>query len=275
MRNEIGVRDKHEMDSPFWATIMLLKISGIWPLASGIMRYLYPIYRAIAFTALLWMIIGELGAILHNWGDLNRVTLLVGLFSGATSGFAKAIIFNFRFSKISSLINDMNLLIKEQKQTKRNYVLKLLNQSHSYAQKIGIIFTVFVVLVTIVWDTLPLILTYFDQTGEHNLPVNTWFPYNTTALHGDKLTYIFQVISLHLVGCSIISVDILFYTFMIFMTAQLQILCFNLSQLNIYVNEENIKHTDTDGKKILNIHYFVLRDCIKHHQEIIRYSFLL
>lgn len=286
MADEFGSIAQPEKGSPFWLNYIFLKFAGLWPPLSGARRYLYCTYTTFSFTTVVWLMVGEVGAIFHYWGDLDRITLLSGLLSAALCAVFKTVLFFFRFSRISNLVVAINSLMEKQTEESKNKpVLELLNESRSYAWKICCTLMSVGGTVTFLWATLPLIQQKFENTDEKILPLSLWLPYDAESVHSYETMYLLQIVAFFSLCLVLISIDLLFFTFMIYTTAQLKVLCANLSILGIIAEPKDTgeKELSTESKFRTGLHcqYFKLTegkqhsttfyDCVKHHQDIIRY----
>lgn len=240
-----------EKSSPFRLSYLLLKCAGFWPPDSGLSRRIYGLYTVAAVLAQLWITTGEIGAIVRSWGDLDSVTLLLGLLSGAIGGTTKTLIFIPRFRKFRKLMCDMQLLMEEQAKSDNREVRALLRKSKSYAWWLCATFVSLIQLLTLLWEVVPIVHKYATDSYEQLLPISVWYPYDAITFHGYKTTFACQVFALHVLCFAIVSTDALFFTFIIYATFQLKILTVNLTGLRSNSTAE-------------------LRHCVRHHRDIIR-----
>lgn len=292
MKAEVVDVEVPERGSPCRLIYTLLSVSGLWPPNSGYRRYLYRLFSTITLLIQTWLIVGEIGAVFLYWGDLDKIILLIGLLSGGLCSVIKGIFLFFRFPEINRLVSTINALMVNQKQNcPSEDVLKCLKESQSYAEKVCWALVVAAAVVAFIWDAVPVTRTFMDDTGQLYFPVIIRLPYNVTAVHSYGTLYLLEVYGL--VSCLqiILSVDMLIFTLTIFSTAQLKILCMNLSNLKSNISGNKILSKTSDGgileseRKYMKDKkpqyyktissrdsYRTLDECVQHHQNIIRYD---
>lgn len=114
-----------------------------------------------------------------------------------------------------------------------------------------------------IWLLTPLL---DEESGERKLPFRQWFPYNIQISPNYELTYIYQVISCFMTASNVVSSDLATYGFMIRISAEYDVLKYNLEKLNeVYEIEE----FDVDEIKKDRETLRIIKSCVKHHQEII------
>lgn len=246
--------------SPFWLNCAFLTLAGLWPPSSGLQRHAYLLYTGFAVFIQLWLMLGEIGAVFHFWGDLDTVTLLFEILSGTACSVVKVLYFLPRFARIQLLVSDMEALVTIQRRSLNPQVLRMLRESQAYAWRLSSLVMSFAALVGVMWGSYPLI----QNSLSRSLPLNTWFPCGLQEIQGYVVTYVLQLFALQNIGLVLVGVDVLFFTFIIYATTQLKILCFNLSELGM----KNDRIQNSKEKTVKS--YEELRNCIKHHQEIIR-----
>ncbi|KAJ4451014.1 hypothetical protein ANN_02450 [Periplaneta americana] len=70
-----------------------------------------------------------------------------------------------------------------------------------------------------------------------NLQINIWLPYDHSPTPAFQFTFSYLLITLHILGICIISIDILIVTLLIFISGQFELLCYALKSI-----EENVIH---------------------------------
>lgn len=228
--------------------LFLLKCVGLWPETQFYKFNYYTFYAA--FNAIF--IIGG-----HNFSQLiniyfvysNLEALANTIFVLTTNIMAAAKMYFFvRNLKVIKYM--LAVLNTPQFRPKSDTQLKLIHRPLKLWKWSYSIFSIIVATNVFLWSIAPMF------NNEQELPFVAWYPFQTNTFLNYCIIYVYQVVCIWIITISNMNLDTISMALMVFIGAQCDILCNNLSNLN--------------GD--LNCFYSELKNCIVHHKKIVRYE---
>ncbi|XP_068918317.1 odorant receptor 46a-like [Tenebrio molitor] len=128
--------------------------------------------------------------------------------------------------------------------------VKLVQPTLQIWKKLYIVYSSVVGVNVLLWSIAPLL-----NEGQR-LPFVAWYPFSTESSPNYQIIYIYQVVCIWYITIANLNLDCMTYALMMYICAQCDILCDNLSLLG---------GTETDFST-------TLRECIAHHTKIVHFA---
>jgi hypothetical protein len=224
----------------------MLKCVGLWPeRGETYQRDFYTFYAV--FNAIL--IIGghnlsQLVNILFVYSDLEALAATIFVMITNILATMKMYLFVRNMRVIKRLLLVLDSIHFQPKSLEQE---KLIQPSLKIWKKSYTIYSSIVAVNVVLWSIAPLM-----NEGQR-LPFVAWYPFSTESSPNYQIIYVYQVVCIWYITIANINLDSLTYALMMYICAQCDILCDNLSLLG---------GTETDFST-------ALRECIVHHKKIV------
>ncbi|KAJ3663404.1 hypothetical protein Zmor_007670 [Zophobas morio] len=190
----------------------------------------------------------------HKWYFIFNATLLIGvqncsqiinIFFVYTNFLclAKILIFARNLKSINKILR---ILDSQEAQPKSTEQIKLIQPSLTRWKVSYFVFMSHVTSNVALW--------FLSALFSHQLPLVSWYPFSVEKSPNYEIIFIYQVFSFTYLSAANINVDSFFYALLMFIWAQCDILCDDLSHLDGDPAQFN--------QKLIN--------CLKHHETILR-----
>jgi hypothetical protein len=237
---------KFNWTSTIRANVFMLKCVGLWPeRGETYQRDFYTFYAV--FNAIL--IIGghnlsQLVNILFVYSDLEALAATIFVMITNILATMKMYLFVRNMRVIKRLLLVLDSFHFQPKSLEQE---KLIQPSLKIWKKSYTIYSSIVAVNVVLWSIAPLM-----NEGQR-LPFVAWYPFSTESSPNYQIIYVYQVVCIWYITIANINLDSLTYALMMYICAQCDILCDNLSLLG---------GTETDFST-------TLRECIVHHKKIV------
>nr|QMS80327.1 odorant receptor [Histia rhodope] len=114
------------------------------------------------------------------------------------------------------------------------------------------------------WAMIPL----FDDAGSRSFPFKIWMPVDPQKSPHYEVGYVYQMITIYISACLFIGVDSTTLSMIMFGCAQIEIIMEKVRQLQPL---SNIKLKPYKRKQQIEEKNALFIECIKHHQEVVKY----
>jgi hypothetical protein len=227
--------------------IFMLRCVGLWPgRGETYQRDLYTFYAV--FNAIL--IIGghnfsQLANIFFVYSDLEALAATIFVMITNILATVKMYTFVLNMRVIKELLLVLDSFHFQPKSLEQ---VKLVQPTLQIWKKLYIVYSSVVGVNVLLWSIAPLL-----DEGQR-LPFVAWYPFSTESSPNYQIIYIYQVVCIWYITIANLNLDCMTYALMMYICAQCDILCDNLSLLG---------GTETDFST-------TLRECIEHHTKIVQ-----
>ncbi|XP_049950900.1 odorant receptor Or2-like [Schistocerca serialis cubense] len=266
-----------------WRNIRVLRLAGVWRPEGRCLARLYPLYFGTVCTSMLH--IGAL-AIFRSytiWGDMTEVTF--ALVSGLTcfNGAVKMIHHYTHSESYYRLVNELNILIDRQRPHCEGdaELSAALQAAYKKAKRLTFGVLGYMFVLGQMWATVPLFMQFPPDDPSSPLPLVTITRVHKVHNHTlYSLAYLSECHTVLYWNFSSLGMDVFFGSVMIHVTGQLNILNIRLSRLSDGGAAGDLAHSSNFDKgsqqQKWNTHdsvsmYDEVRNCVRDHQEILRY----
>jgi hypothetical protein len=231
--------------------ILFLKLVGLWPIDEHDFYRLYTLVITVLVMGLynVFRVIN----IFYVYTDLQVLTATIYLTVTDLAVMVKSILFIYNVQTLKQLTVTINCDLFQPKTAEQKDLAK---KSLNEWKVTYVVFCGLVVTTLSMWTISPLIN---NSDGHRQLPLPSWYPYNTTTSPYYEITYVCQVISMWVLATANTNIDSLIAALMMYIGSQCDILCDDLKKL------PKSRENETDFKRSLT-------DCIIHHKKILRYD---
>ncbi|XP_046980746.1 uncharacterized protein LOC124545833 [Schistocerca americana] len=245
-----------------------LWLCGVWPLPGS---WMYDAYGVLGLVLGFWNAIESSLALYSCWGDMEETTLLLTSTFTIGCGTVKMVFFLSNQRQYYVLARRVDVLASLQSEfCSADPALAEIQQS---AQKRGYRLTLGMLLLMFsqypVWFPMPLIA----HPEKRRLPFGQHYWDNNT--HHYALSYVMQCAASARNTQLSFSVDLLFVSIMLLVSAQLQILTLRICRLKSenreVKSEDGVKYVKGMPTNTCDKMYENLCLCIETHQKILRY----
>ncbi|XP_052741522.1 uncharacterized protein LOC112057728 [Bicyclus anynana] len=203
-------------------SLTALRLTGFWAPQGlvGTGKLLYILYGFVSFMFLLgtYLII-QIVDLYLIWGNLPAMTATSFLLFTNLSQSIK--IFNVlaRREKIQQIITDADIILRGEKSSEGQAIVRSCNRETRWHQFIFFIFTFFT------------IFGWASSAEKNKLPLQAWYPYDTSKSPAYELTYLHQILALFLAAFLNVSKDTLVSTLIAQCRCRLRLLGLALKNL--------------------------------------------
>ncbi|KAJ3663401.1 hypothetical protein Zmor_007667 [Zophobas morio] len=241
--------EKFNWMSTLTVNLWILRTVGIWPGKNkSYESKWYTLY--FIFNATLLIGVQNFTQIINIFFVYTDLEALAGTcFILATNflGLAKMLIF---VRNLRSIHNILEILDSDEAQPKSTEQIKLVQPSLKRWKMSYFVFMSYVSSNLLLWLLVPLL------SEGYQLPLVSWYPFSVEKSPNYEIVFMYQVFSFTYISAANINVDAFFYALLMFIWAQCDILCDNLSHLDGDPAQFN--------QKLIN--------CVKHHAKIVRFA---
>ncbi|KYM98886.1 Odorant receptor 46a, isoform A [Cyphomyrmex costatus] len=247
-------------------SLTIVYFLGTWPPVKGKFRLPYLLYTVCSFIFILGILLSaEIANVLANWGDMSKLTAVATLLMTNCTHASKVIVLLRRQTRIQTLLD-----IADSSAFSR-YDKKYEDLLISYAWK-GIfhhaIYQSFGGIAVFCWGFTPVADLIAGRSRQ--LPMEGWYPYNTTATPAFEITATHQGIAIIIACFHNVAMDTLMTGLITVACCQLAILERNIISID---NKEKIcgMQNDNDEDKSLErgiLAYQLLKQYVMHSNMI-------
>ncbi|KAL6255294.1 hypothetical protein P5V15_013634 [Pogonomyrmex californicus] len=218
-------------------SLTIVYFLGTWPPHTGIYRFLYLLYTICSFTFILGILLAaEIANVFMNWGDMSKLVAVATLLMTNCTHASKVIVLLRRQMRIQALLDTANSSAfsrydKEQKDLLIRYAWKGIFH-HVVYQSFGAI-------AVFCWGITP--ITDLVAGRSRRLPMEGWYPYNTTMTPAFEITAGHQGIAIIIACFHNVAMDTL-------ITGLITVACCQLAIL-----ERHIISIDNDKKSTCKV----------------------
>ncbi|XP_071560967.1 odorant receptor Or1 isoform X1 [Temnothorax nylanderi] len=253
-------------------SLTIIRFLGTWPPATGNFRLLYLLYTACSFIFILGILLAaEIANVLANWGDMSKLVAVATLLMTNSTHASKVVVLLHRQARIQALLDIANSPAfsrydKVHEDLLISYTWKGLFH-HAVYQSFGGI-------AVLCWGFTPIADLVAGRS--RRLPMEGWYPYNTTATPAFEITAAHQGIAIIIACFHNVAMDTLMTGLITVACSQLAILERNIISIN---NEESIHEVqnNNDKNKLLAVEgralsYQLLKRCAVHNNMIFHFT---
>ncbi|PSN48875.1 Odorant receptor 34 [Blattella germanica] len=258
--------------------LRLLQISGIVEppsvSKSGWKHVIFSMYMTTAVIIFIPILVGELLAFYHFWGDLVVITNNMFTIVGNITFFWEALYIIVRRGAFNRLVATLQRMLKDMPRwnLKQQTIAK---NSIKRGRRLTWFMVIIVYMVPFSWSIAPLIGMLLPENEEEiqSVPEDEvedfwkslisimWLPLDATKSPVKEIIYTCQFMIFILTASYYSSVNTVFVTFIVNLTGQLETLTATVEDMDQIIDQY-------DDKELHNV--FV--DIIRHHQSIIDFS---
>ncbi|KAJ3665324.1 hypothetical protein Zmor_000824 [Zophobas morio] len=243
-----------DLMEPLKGVISILKYMGVWESEN----IFYKLYRNVIPTFLVIMIASAIKfySEISNYDEETVETLYV--FIGCFEGMTKTLMCRKKFSMI---VSSWKILEQNQLQPRNESQKKILNDYMRISKLIFKLYMGSFFVAGVVVPGVPIL------TGQKNLPIPQWYPFNYHRPVLFEIFYVYTYISVF--SCAICNsgVDCMFYISMNQIAGQCDMLCDTIRNVDVLTDEDKIAKEDEMNK--------ILVECVQQFTLIRRYAQLL
>ncbi|KAJ3663402.1 hypothetical protein Zmor_007668 [Zophobas morio] len=241
--------EKFDWMSPLTANLWVLRIVGIWP---GKNKSYESKWYTLYFVINAILLIGvqnfvQIINILFVYTDLEALAATCFILATNFLCLAKILVFVRNLKSINKILA---ILDSDEAQPKSAEQIKLVQSSLTRWKVSYSVFMTHVTLNVLAWVLFPLI------SEGYQLPLASWYPFSVEKSPNYEIVFVYQVFSFVYITAANINLDAFFYALLMFISAQCDILCDDLS------------HLDGDAEQFNQR----LIKCIRYHATIMRFA---
>ena len=239
--------EKFNWMSTLTVNLWILRTVGIWP---GKNKSYESKWYTLYFIFNATLLIGvqnftQIINIFFVYTDLEALAATCFILATNFLGLAKMLIFVRNLRSIHSILA---ILDSDEAQPKSKEQIKLVQPSLKRWKMSYFVFMSYVSSNLLLWLLVPLL------SEGYQLPLVSWYPFSVEKSPNYEIVFMYQVFSFTYISAANINVDAFLYALLMFIWAQCDILCDNLSHLDGDPAQFN--------QKLIN--------CVKHHAKIVR-----
>ncbi|KAJ0173797.1 hypothetical protein K1T71_010946 [Dendrolimus kikuchii] len=236
----------------------ILSFFGIW-LSNENKVFLVTMYMVLVLITQYSFVLFEVIYIVGVWGDMDAVSEASYLLFTQASVCYKTTAFLINNKSLIELLQFMEIELFQPQSEVHEKILLV------QARKIKLLCTFFLtsaITTCTLWAMIPL----FDDASRKSFPFKIWMPVTEKSL-GYELGYVYQMISIYISALLFIAVDSVVLSMIKFGCAQLEMIMDKTQK----VESISLLLEDDMKDKLCNKNSNRIVECIKHHQEIIRF----
>ncbi|XP_028046728.1 odorant receptor Or1 [Monomorium pharaonis] len=252
-------------------SLTIIYFLGTWPPATGKSRLIYLLYTALSFTFVLGILLAtEIANVLVHWGDMTKLAAVATLLMTNSTHASKVITLLRCQTRIQTLLDAANSPMFSRYDKKHEDILVRYTWKaifhHAIYQSFGGI-------AVFCWGFTP--ISDLIAGRSRRLPMEGWYPYNTTATPAFEITAAHQGIAIIIACCHNVAMDTLMTGLITVACSQLAILERNITSID---NEGNVRRMRNNDKgKSLAIEgrvlsYQLLKRCAVHNKLIFDFT---
>nr|XP_015833429.1 PREDICTED: odorant receptor 94a isoform X1 [Tribolium castaneum] len=239
--------EKFDWRCPIRINLLLLRSVGLWPRGYGVYKRNYYLFYSI-FTTIT--IVGghnlsQVINIFYVYSDLEALTGTIFVATTNILALVKRYVFVRNLPLIKEILQTLNTY---QFHPKTRQQLKIIQAPLRRWKLAYLCFSIIVYFNVAMWTLEPLL---DKMIKNRRLPFEAWYPFNSKQSPNYEIAYCYQFICIWNITIANLNLDTLIFAFMMFISAQCEILCDDLRSLDVGF-----------GPKLIQ--------CIKHHKEILR-----
>lgn len=239
--------------------------------------------------------LSETIAIINAFGNIEKMTEASFLFTTHLAQSFKNFCFYKDSKKITTLLNELDRDLFTPKNVKQH---KILNWAMNRARSDSLILLIMGVITCALWAIFP----FIEKTTDYiRLPLSGWYPFDTTVYPYFQIVYCYQIVGATINALTNISMDTTATGIFIHICAQIDMLGDSLenmkkTSIESLLNKRKMKKREENKTKIdlvdslVNVNekftveftheeleaemFKTFRNCVIHHEEIIRYIIL-
>nr|QZH55137.1 odorant receptor 41 [Achelura yunnanensis] len=219
------------------------------------------IYMLIVMMTQYSFVLFEFIYISDVWGDLDEVSEASYLLFTQASVCYKSTVFLINKNKLMSLLEMMELEIFAPQNSEHQ---KLLREQSQKIKHLCMFFLTSAITTCTLWAMIPL----FDDAGSRSFPFKIWMPIDPQRSPHYEIGYVYQMITIYISAFLFIGVDSTTLSMIMFGCAQLEIIMEKVRQVHPMPNS-NLK--PNERKQLIEERSTLFIECIKHHQEVVKY----
>nr|WBF91022.1 odorant receptor SameORX [Schistocerca americana] len=274
-------------ESLFSLNARILAIAGIFaPPRSR----LYFLYTGWMFFTQLSFIMGQLQGLWFFWGDMDKITLDICLLIAAVLGVIKIVTFLRKKESFFRIANKLDDLTARQLDAGDPETCFILDASRKAARSLTVYVTLLGCPSPAVWTASPYLMALLGAGSSHrNLPAAARYTAADTDSPLFECLTALQFFSMQYCYFTTVGVDMLIVSIMVHASAQLEVLNVVFGRLGKSVSARNSYRADIySSGTSTSVSYPIsgqenspetwrrkkfykeLRDCIRHHQDVIQ-----
>ncbi|XP_049939075.1 uncharacterized protein LOC126413221 [Schistocerca serialis cubense] len=274
-------------ESLFSLNARILAIAGIFaPPRSR----LYFLYTGWMFFTQLSLIVGQLQGLWFFWGDVDKITLDICLLVAAVLGVIKIVTFLRKKESFFRIANKLDDLTARQLDAGDPETCSILDASRKAAWSLTVYVTLLGCPSPAVWTASPYLMALLGAGSSHrNLPAAARYTAADTDSPLFECLTALQFFSMQYSYFTTVGVDMLIVSIMVHASAQLEVLNVVFGRLGKSVSARNSYRADIySSGTSTSVSYPIsgqenrpetwrrkkfykeLRDCIRHHQDVIQ-----
>ncbi|KAG5338996.1 OR46A protein, partial [Acromyrmex charruanus] len=247
-------------------SLTIVYFLGTWPPVIGKFRLPYLLYTICSFTFILGILLSsEIANVLMNWGDMSKLTAVMTLLMTNCTHASKVVVLLRRQARIQTLLDTadspaFSRYDKEYEDLLISYTWKGIFH-HAIYQSFGGI-------AVFCWGFTP--IADFVAGRSRQLPMEGWYPYNTTATPAFEITAAHQGIAIIIACFHNVAMDTLMTGLITVACCQLAILERNIISIDNKASIHGMQN-DNDKNKPLErktLAYQLLKRCAMHSNMI-------
>lgn len=213
-----------------WVSLSMIRFLGTWPPLAGKYRYLYLVYTVCSFTFILGILLtAEIANVFVSWPDMSKILPGAAILMTNCIHASKVFVLLCRQRRIQALLDTANSCAfnrydKRYQDLLRRYTWKGIFHHVAY-QSFGTV-------AVFCWGFTPVADMIAGRS--RRLPMEGWYPYNTTTTPAFEITSAHQGIAIIIACFHNVAMDTL-------MTGLVTVACCQLSIL-----ERNVVSIDND-----------------------------
>ncbi|XP_015840044.1 odorant receptor Or1-like [Tribolium castaneum] len=243
-------------EQSFSINLKIMKLCRLFPPTEGKKFYKIQAYLLQFLLLLPIPILGNLHLLLDENLDMEKVNYNAVFLAQVTCFVIKLMAIIANSEKIKKCITELDspkfAAVRENHKIILQHCIKVCKRN-------TLIFVVFVICGASSWATKPLFWS------RRNLPLDVWFPLDTTSTPVYCSLYIYLLIGVYFTSFANMVIDPLIAGLAYHATSQIKILKDNLQHLNnVYANEE----ITSSKNKII---YMKIKRCVQHYDDILSF----
>ncbi|KAJ2942070.1 hypothetical protein O0L34_g10987 [Tuta absoluta] len=254
--------------------IKILKVFGVWPASENLQPHelcIYWIYNVFILSTQWSFLLFEFMYIAKVLGDMDELSESSFLLFTQASLCYKTTVFLLNKKNLKILIG----LMEEDIFRPRNKVhVGRLELQAKIIRRLCLFFIICANTTCSLWALIPL----FDNSGPRIFPFKIWMPVNPEHSPDYELGYFYQMIAIYISACLFCGVDSVALCTMMFGCAQLEIIGEKLLLIrNVPLSSKALQTNGQRNEQAERIkeNIELLKDCIKHHQAVIKFIKLI
>jgi hypothetical protein len=233
--------------------LVMMRIVGLWPRGESYRFDFYTVYALLSVNVFIT------GQVIFHTVDVFMVgrdlkNIIGALYMSLTETLLMVKLFSF-IKNSRKLKELMRTLDSDAFQPKSAEQTRLVEPELHFWKRVHRAFALLVGNTVFLFISLPILSR---STKQHRLPVEAWYPFDTTKSPFYELTYFYQFLSILFRGLSSVSMDTFIAALNTYIGAQCTILCDDLKNLR---DSPDVSF----NRKLV--------ECIKHHKLIVRFAF--